>query len=895
MKLVFQIIDVDYFTNGDKPVTRLFGRTDNDTPITVLCKNFMPYFYIKEGPNVDKIEDIGSVVATERVEKFPAVGYTKDKIKLLKVIVKKPQEVRMLREQFLSMGIADEIFEADILFKNRFLVDHNIHGMDWVEAEVSKISTHVVSGITYELSGSINTVEKKENCDLSIMAFDIECVPSDTSRALDSKKDPIVMISLAFNRPFRDMKDMVIVAKPTTGKNVQGFINEKEMLEYFVKIIEDFNPDVITGYNLNAFDVPYVLDRLQANSISPMIGRVNDKPAYVRNVGIIHECTIPGRVVVDPYQILRRDPWVKFSRYNLNTIAKELLGDEKHDVDYKEMPKLWNGSKEDLDRFVEYSRQDALLTLRLVVEKNMLDKFIEIAKISGTVLQDCFGGQTLRIDNMLLYEFNKNGYVMPSKPDKKEMSRRVAEREKHALKGATVLSPKKGLHAEGCTMVLDFKSLYPSIMRTFNISPDTIVNNKNIEDVGCYESPFGSKFIPTSVKEGMFPRLVTLLLESRSKAKKEMDTANEEEKRVLNAKQLALKDLANSFYGYTGYVRARAYDIGVASSITAIGRENIEKTRDLVEKNFDVDVVYGDTDSIFVKAKMTNMEETKKLGDDISKFVSDKLPGHLMLEFEKIYRTFLILTKKRYAGWKFEWDGKEWSNDIDMKGIETVRRDWCPLVSKTTEDILNIILKEGDLKKAVKHVQVVIERIKNNDVPLDELTIIKGITKSPENYEGMLPHIELAKKLAKRNPHDPPKIGDRLGFVIIRGNQMLSKRAEDPDYVKENKLQVDPEYYINSQVFPPIERIFSSIGIDKGEVFGNGRQASISDIMLGTKRKMKHDINIDYGTLSNWEELNCEKCGKSYSRMPLVGSCECGGQLLFSYQGNSSKTLVNDQ
>ena len=422
-----------------------------------------------------------------------------------------------------------------------------------------------------------------------------------------------------------------------------------------------------------------------------------------------------------------------------------------------------------------------------------------------------------------------------------------------------------------------------------NVSPDTLTSAGE----NTHQSPSGAYFIDNGVREGLLPKILTGVLAARGSAKKQMKTAKGEEKRILNAKQLALKDIANSMYGYTGYIRARLYTIDVASTITAYGRKNIEKTRKLVEENFPVEVVYGDTDSIFVKTKTTNLDEAREIGESISKFITERLPGHLELEFEKIYRTFLILTKKRYAGWKFDKTEEGWHDELQMRGIETVRRDWCPLVSELMLQVLNTVLKEGDLAKAIELVKGTINDLRSGNIPMEKLTIIKGITKSVESYEGMLPHIELARKLTARNPQDPPKIGDRLGFVIVKGDQMLSKRAEDPKYAEQNKIPLDSDYYIQSQLFPPIERIFSAVGVQKSEIFGNGRQTSLGDIMSGNKRMLKHTIEIDYKKpLDGWEEFVCKKCKKTYRRMPLNGACECGGEILISYHGSTSDKVV---
>ncbi|MBI4170617.1 MAG: hypothetical protein HY514_02900 [Candidatus Aenigmarchaeota archaeon] len=1385
-----QIVDVDYFLNTNKPVVRIFGRSQNGNAVCILYDQLLPYFYVKcSEEQAERIKGIKEVRSVEDAEMYIPIGYQEKKTLLKKIILLNPQDVPETRDRISALGIR-EVFEADIMFKYRFMIDHGLFGMQWIDAECTKANTKVAKVPAY-CATTIKPVEQTGNAELRILSFDIECVSDDIKRAPDAKKDPIVMISMAFHPAYKGKKNIVFVAKHVLGENTKGFGSEKNMLEEFVKLIDDYDPDIITGYNINNFDLPYLMERLKHNKIPLNIGR-SDKPMFGRTTGMTTEFVIPGRVVFDPYQILKRDPWLKFQRYDLNTVAKKMLNEEKHNVEYSEMAALWAGSREGLSRFIEYARKDADLSLRLVVEKGLMDKFYELSKISGVLLQDVFGGQTRRVDTMILHEFKKMDFVMPLNPSKSDLIRRAKERDKEGLKGAIVMEPKKGLHADGCVIVLDFKSLYPSIMRTYNISPDTLLQQGNAPHE---TSPTGAKFVAAGIQQGILPSLLTQLIETRSKIKKEMKAASGEKKRILNAKQLAIKDMSNSvhastdivvqeptgnlhvceietlfnelvkehpvkkigdtevieldrwqtlsvdgnkscfkpmyaisrhkhageltriktamsevmitddhsimamagrqsnrqresqfdglvekggkevseediiaqvrkvclpendvtfnwleflktlpeeeildiclyipkslqlnkkgwlknrvkmlsafngpadsatlqtiverrilrssegvlinrtglttvgncgivpvyeptedgealidfyedftyakeeplyytlpitaaqklpkfierhsfvavggahqgrrkvpihlpvtdelaeligwfvaegstykrgnsfrstisntnkshirritylikkcfgydarifnkditmntkllylffrhlcgsssymkqvpdfilnsntkireafmkgyysgdgnvkvhrintvsktlaaqlnvmlkefggvqynyfdglyrisrrqtshgnkivsgdlfgqrpkisrcasseyvydlsvrdtemfvtaqgtvlhnsFYGYCGYTRARLYNIDVAASITAYGRENLQKTKKLIEENFDVEVIYADTDSAFLKTKTINLDEAKKIGEGIARFVTDNLPGYLELQFEKIYRTFIILTKKRYAGLKYELAGDTWTNEIEMRGIETVRRDWCPLVSQVMLDVLDILLKEGDLQKAIDVVKDVLEKLRHNQIDLDRLTIIKGITKHVDSYEGLLPHIELARKMTMRNPQAAPRIGDRIGFVIIRGNQLLSKRAEDPEYVKKNNIEIDSDYYIHNQLLPPLERIFTSVGVEKSEILGSGRQVSLGDVMNGTKRKMKHDIDVRYDhadstdkkeqPLQGWEAFVCKKCAKSFRSIPLQGSCECGGEILMSYHGSVSNRAVINQ
>jgi len=711
--MLFQLLYVDYFLLNSNPVIRLFGKTANGNSVCVFYDKFLPYFYIR-AKELGKLKEIKEIRKVEEVEKFIPLGYRKEPERLFKITIGNPQDVPKIREILIQDGFDD--FESDILFKYRFMVDFGLRGMDWIEFEGTKAFTKLTKVTAYHAK-KIKKTEKNGNAPLKFLSFDIECLPSDPRKPLDSRTDPIVMISLAFHPEHKKERNLVLVAKPTRGKGIQGFRSEKELLEEFLRTIDSYDPDILVGYNCNNFDLPYLLERLKQNNLRQNFGRC-DNNVFSKTFGIMQDCIVPGRIVVDPYQILKRDPWVKFHRYNLNTIAKELLNEEKLDVEYGEMPSLWNGSKEKLEKFIEYCRKDAELSLRLVLEKGMLDKFFELSKISGLLLQDSFGGQSSRVETMLLHEFRKKNFVMPSRPSKQELLKRAKEREKKELKGATVLEPKRGLHSEGCILVLDFRSLYPSIMITYNVSPDTLLLKK--ENIPSIKSPIDAYFVDQKVREGIFPHVLKELMNARIRIKKMMYAVKGDEKRIFNAKQLALKDMSNSFYGYTGYIRARLYMIDVANTITSHGRENLLRTKKLIEDNFDVEVLYADTDSVFLKTKIKDLDDAKKEGERIAKFVSEKLPGHLELEFEKIYKTFLILTKKRYAGWKFELVDDEWMDSIEMKGIETIRRDWCPLVSETTEAVIKIILKEGNLQKAINEVRSVLISLRNGEILLEK-------------------------------------------------------------------------------------------------------------------------------------------------------------------------------
>lgn len=882
-----QVLDADYVIVENRPIIRIFGKDEDNRTVCGFMKGYFPYFYIlaKNGKTKD-VENFVSmksdVIKQEKVLKRHPRGFSKNPAEMLKVTLRNPQKVSEIRDAIKTHPFIEEIFEADILFKYRFMADYMISGMGWIEAEATDINTQTV-----KTDRAVNITRPRplgpiKNTQTKYLSIDIETL-SKSGGLPDPREDEIIIISLAFYPEDKNQRSLVLTTRGASTGNVIGCIDETKMLGRLKTIIDDYDPDIITGFNINNFDLPFILKRLEILKLPRTIGRCNEKPAYTKEIMKNRaRSTIPGRVVADSYQLIKKN--FSFKRYGLTDVSRILLKQEKLDVAHSEISKLWNsGDKDKLARLIEYARKDAELALDLVVKKQLLDKYFELSKLSGVLLQDSLdGGEATRVENLLLREFNKKNYVVPCKPDPSEIRKKEKEKEDQGLKGGFVLTPKVGLHADGLVVVLDFRSMYPSIFKSYNICPTTIVANN--ESVDTIKTPGGHTFVAKTVQEGIIPNILGNLLEERVKAKQAMKKETDEEKlRVLDAKQLALKLLSNSFYGYTGYTKARLYILDIANAITSCGRFLIQSVNQTIENQLGYETVYGDTDSIMIKIPETDLGKGWERGTEIMKKINSELSGAMQMEFEKIFKSLLILTKKRYAAWKFVKENGNWKDKIEMKGIETVRRDWCELVSDTMNRIIDIILKKGDTKGALNYFNSVMKDLAENKIPIDKLVITKSISKSPASYAGVQPHIELVKKMQKRNLQDAPGVGDRVGYVIIKGNQLLSKRTEDPNYVKEKKLEIDPVYYIENQLLPPIERIFLALGFTKPELLGKGRQASLMEMM----RAKPAQSNVFDGFL-------CPSCGNIYVSAPLTGLCKCGGKIqIKTAAGAAEKISVN--
>lgn len=898
MPVEFQLLDVDYVFVDNKPHIRLFGKTSDKKSITVFFDEFYPYFYVM--PSEEKEEQLKKylsekyntfIVNVESVDKFLSIGYNEKPVNLLKITLTNPAMVPTIRDDLKTKPFVKETFEADILFKYRFMADNHINGMSWYSVDGDGIKTNTVKTEKIIKSKSIKPITKEENVPFKYVSLDIETY-SEEGGMPDSTKDPIIMLSMFFYPAYKGKNSIVLVAKKVKNyiDDIQSFQNEKEMLEEFKKIIDEYDPDIILGYNSSNFDFPYLEARLRANNIPRTLGRCLQKPMMCSKFTNRYTVTIPGRIVVDVYSLIK-EATTKFGlykglkRFGLGDVSQLILGESKVDVSHSEINSHWKDDGEKFKKLVDYSRKDAELPFRMLFEMNMLDKFIEISKVSGLVLQDVLdGGEAARIENLLLKEFNKRGFVIPNKPTNEELGRRNEERIKHSLKGGFVLDPVIGFHDKS-VVYLDFKSMYPSIMIAINICPTTLLLDQNT-NIDKTTTSYGTSFVKPTVRKGIIPDIVEYLITTRDKIKKEMKTAKTQEvKRRLYAKQYAFKTVANAFYGYTGYIRARLYVLEIANTITSTGRDAINNTKNIVEKNTPYKVIYADTDSVMVKLKTTDVKEAFEIGEQLAELINSNLEYSLKMKIEGVFRTLLILNKKRYAGWSFEPVGDGFEESIVTKGIETIRRDWCNLVSETLQDVLNIILKEQDIKKALNLVKVKINDIKTGKMDINKLVITKSISKSLKTYKGVQPHVELLKKMRKRDPASAPGIGDRIGFVIVKGTGMVSKRTEDPEYVIKHKLSIDSRYYIESQLLPPLERVFEALNISKLELLGIGKQVGLLDLMRNGKEEKVFE---DY--LSKIDGMICNECNNIFRRVPLTGKCDsCNGEIVFYFEGKRSK------
>jgi DNA polymerase I len=368
--------------------------------------------------------------------------------------------------------------------------------------------------------------------------------------------------------------------------------------------------------------------------------------------------------------------------------------------------------------------------------------------------------------------------------------------------GAIVLSPKPGLHEN--IAVLDFKSMYPNLMITYNLSPDTHIQPKEpLPPSGVYEAPeVKHKF--RKEPPGFYKEVLSYLIHVRDEIRQKMKKTahNSVEYRVLDARQKAVKVITNASYGYAGWIGARWYNKPVAEAATAWGRYTIMTAIKMAEET-GLKVVYGDTDSIFIE------QEPQKI-QKLSMEIGEKLG--LEIKPDKVYtRIFFTEAKKRYAG--LLPDG-----ELDIVGLEVIRGDWAIVAKKAQEKVLEIVLREQSPKKAARYVQQFIDELRQKKVPYRDLIIWKTLTKPIEEYEIKASHVEAAKMLKDKGWE--LTVGDKVGYVVVVGTGRLYERIKP--YTFASYGEVDMEYYVTKQVVPAAARVLESFGITEEQLLAGG-------------------------------------------------------------------------
>ncbi len=746
---------------GGRAVIQLFGKLDSGVAFLIEDDRFRPYFFVP----ADDRDRIGGGAGVEISD--PGLRALNGE-PVLQVTVRLPGDVPALRERIERAG--GRTLEADLRFAYRYLVDHGIRAT----LEIDGDAQTTPSGMLRFHNPTLRPAE----CDVSlrVLSLDLETNP-DASR--------VICAALVG----ADAGEVHVIA-PRPVRGAQVYADEAALLAAVNARFVALDPDVIVGWNVVDFDLRVWDARCQANGLRAELGRTPGGIRFQQDLGFSRNsrAEIPGRIVLDGIPLVRDA--VKLPDYRLETVARERLGrgkliDAAAPDKAAEIARL---HRDDPEALVAYNRQDAQLVLDILEHERLLGLTLERSLLSGMQL-DRVGASIACFDRLYLPELRRRGRVAPSV---------ARERPSAGVRGGALLEPQPGYFRN--VAVFDWKSLYPSLIRTFQLDPLAHAEASR----GDLEAPNGARFKPDVA---ILPEVIERFMERRDAAKQRGDRHADQ----------AITIMMNSLFGVLGAPSCRFFDPAIANAITSFGQQTLHWTRDaFLEAG--IPVLYGDTDSVFVElgdgdrpGALAAAELRMHVQTAIDARIAAEygVESKLVLELEVVFDRFFLPfvrggrsgSKKRYAGWS---DGQ-----LQLVGLEAIRSDWPSIAGQLQRGALERVFADRD---PIPFVKQLVERVRGGELDA-ELVYTKRVRKaSLDKYTATTPpHVQAARKLGSR-------AGPVVRYVIT---------TSGPEPVEWNETlpgEIDYRHYVEKVLRPIAEAILAPLDLDFDAATGNPRQ-----------------------------------------------------------------------
>ncbi len=735
---------------GGKNILRFYGKSEQLGAVEIKLSN-NPVFFVEKDVQLAliKVPHSQKEVELKSINNKPVVA----------LYFNTQGELKSAAGELDNNGIKS--FESDIDPCRRFLMERFINAQVRVSGKCEQ------KGNIYSFSNP-----KLEPCEYTpeflVASIDIET---------GGNNNLLYSIAVHLSGKTEDKKVFIVSEKKAGLPDyVEPFKDEKELLNNFIKWFKDTDPDVIIGWHVIGFDLMFLERKCNELMIPFDIARNNGRVTLRARKPRGYFAYLSGRVIIDG-PVALRSSFYTFEDYRLETVAQELLAEGKTITpDQDKVEEIERLFKEDKSALAEYNLKDAMLVTDIFNKAGLIKLSIRRSQLSG-LLMDELGMMTLAFDHFFLPKLHRAGYVAPNVKD--------LDTSEHAA-GGYVMDPVPGIYDD--IVVLDFKSLYPSIIQTFKIDP---LSNL-LSNIDTIETLNGFKFSST---QHFLPEFIDHLIEQRNIARKESDKPLAQ----------AIKILMNSFYGVMGSFGCRFYHPNLPAAITGTGHRLLLGSKEYLAKK-DYDVIYGDTDSLFIKLKEGEGEHAAKNGNrianDLNKYWSEKisseygLKSYLEIEFEKYYRKFILTpargseagAKKRYAG--LVADGN--IENLEFVGMEFVRSDWTQLAKEFQVELYNKVFNDEEIHEWLRDF---VKNVKSGEYD-DKLVYRKRLRKDVEEYTKNIPqHVKAARLL--------PEAGGTVYYVI-------TKRGPIPVELKHT--DIDYDHYIEKQLKPVADSVLILLG-----------------------------------------------------------------------------------
>ncbi len=759
MELKVRIVAASY--RREDVAVELFGRTEDNRSVTVLYRGFRPHFDVIEPDDIylKHLKDSGQFVSSEEKKLWYEGSYRN----ALRIYVRSPWEVPNLKKMTDKPVLA-----ADIPFHHRFIYDMDL-------------------GACTSVTGEINSKEEKN--------FTTEMVIDATAFSqCEQFNPPLKILSFDIENSIQTQEIYVIGYAIYDGSSyVKGAItgSEKEILQKFVELISREDPDILTGYNIDGYDLPLIEDRMKKHGVRFAIGRDDGIPRRIQN----QYWRVHGRVISDTWWNVKKILHPK--NESLNAVAKEMLGEGKDNINRLKIEEEWQARRQEV---IEYCIKDAYLTLEIFMKLRVPERSMFMASVSKLPLEDVMNGGTSNyVDSILIREADRMDVGVPL----------TVYRDKgDAITGGYVKSIGAGIYRN--VIVLDFKSMYPSMIIKYNICFTTL----NPE--GQIIAPNGIRFLSPDVRQGLIPKILKDLMQQRDDVKAKMKRSDPKDRAFYDGIQNAVKVLMNTFYGVLASSFYRFTNPEIGAAVTAFARNTITG---LIEKLISEGnkVIYGDTDSIFIESGNESLEETVRYGEMLSEKLSRE--ENLSLEFEKVFDPFFSHgAKKRYAG-KIVYPYDQAGTTL-VRGYEVRRTDSFDLQSEALSKVFSLIL-DNKPDEAVAYAREIVEKVQRGEgIPISKLVISRSV-KDVREYEKKESHnlanVRVAKKMLEMGETFVP--GMKVSWIVTNGKK--TPQEVEP-YIEGNQFPYTPDWsYYAKRLEETLSRVTEGIDQQSESRLGN--------------------------------------------------------------------------
>ncbi len=768
------LLDGAYQAVDDGVVLELFGRSRDGEAVVARYYGFRPYFVLLEPTDEERtrLKEDPEIVAVEPESIFHE-GRTRTAVR---VTLHRPWRVPEYRKSYQGAGTEARVLSCDIPFVHRFLYDKGLGLCVRFEAEEEPEAVrarYTVPRVVRVVTGDGHDIERSEpfRPTLRTLSFDIE-------------------------NAIRERTIYTICGVVEGGGRPRATFrlhgpDEKAILTDFLRVLAEEDPDIITGYNIGGYDFPLLAERAKALGLGPLVlGRERSEAEEFGD----RLWKVTGRVVADAWWSARRE--LRPKQESLQYVARTYLNDSKLDVDRRNITEEW---LRDPQRVMEYCEHDADLALRILAKVRALEKATDLATVARMPLEEGLNGRTSQfIDAILIPRADARGVGVPPNHPRTGDS---------AIEGGYVHAIRPGLYS--WVVVLDFKAMYPSIIVARNLCFTTLSPD------GTVRAPGGARFLAPEVRRGIIPEILTELLADRDRFRRESRAAATPELReYYDGLQNAVKVLMNSFYGVLASSFYRFTNKEIGAAITAFAREAITTIIRELEADGS-DVIYSDTDSVFVRSPVASLEGAREFGEGVARRFT---AAGATFEFQSVYETFFFHgAKKRYVG-RQVWPREE----RVVRGYETRRSDAFDFQSEALLQVFDLVLK-GDTDGAVRSSRELVQAVRHREVPVERLVIARSVRGEGEynaSTRDALPFLRVFRQLRSEGYDVIP--GMRVAWIVTDSHQ--SPQAVEP-WVEGRKFEKEPDWeYYAERVAQTLARVTEVFGWDATSLLRGSHQ-----------------------------------------------------------------------